>query len=104
MDPVGGCDRNGVRVPPDFVVKVASTFETKKAMLARHESQRNWLRRHHGVDDYLEMMEAQTRACGALIGAPFGEGFRHYIGHPYPRTPLLEQLLGGDTAVPLRPA
>jgi LmbE family N-acetylglucosaminyl deacetylase len=95
VDPLGGCDREGARIIPDFVVDVTGVFEQKKAMLAKHESQRNWLLKHHGMDDYMEMMEAQTRATGALAGVPLGEGFRQYRGHPYPQAPLLQRLLGG---------
>ena len=63
-------------------------------MLAEHASQRIWLREHHGTDDYLDAMERWTRERGALVGLPFGEGFRHYQGHAYPQTRLLEELLG----------
>jgi len=31
---------------------------------------------------------------GRRAGVAFAEGFRHYKGHPYPPTPLLEDLLG----------
>jgi LmbE family N-acetylglucosaminyl deacetylase len=86
MDPVGGVDRDGNPIDPDFVVNVESTFEEKKMMLAKHRSQRDWLLKHHGIDDYLEMME----------------GFRRYKGHPYPQSPLLEELLGPDLVVPCR--
>ncbi len=101
MDPEGGVDREDRLVVPDVVVNVASTFETKTAMLAQHESQRNWLLKHHRVDDYLAMMEEHTRRRGRLAGLEFGEGFRRYKGHPYPQTPLLEELLGPELVVPL---
>jgi LmbE family N-acetylglucosaminyl deacetylase len=101
-DPEGGVDRDGVLVLPDFIVDVAAQFETKRRMLARHESQRNWLLRHHGVDNYLIMMEEHTRARGRLAGIEFGEGFRRYKGHPYPQSPLLEELLGPDLVRPVR--
>jgi LmbE family N-acetylglucosaminyl deacetylase len=94
MDPVEGKDRDGRTVAPDFVVDVTRTFARKRAMLAEHASQRNWLRQHHGMDDYLEAMERWTRARGALGGVVFGEGFRHYTGHAYPQSCLLEELLG----------
>lgn len=100
-DPEGGRDRDGVLVVPDFMVNVASVFETKWRMLAQHESQRNWLFKQHGVDDYLIMMEEHTRARGRLAGIEFGEGFRHYTGHPYPQTPLLEELLGPELVLPM---
>ncbi len=94
MDPVEGRDRDGRVVAPDFVVDVAGTFARKRAMLAEHASQRNWLRQHHGTDDYLEAMERWTRERGAPAGVAFGEGFRHYTGHAYPQSCLLEELLG----------
>jgi LmbE family N-acetylglucosaminyl deacetylase len=94
MDPIGGVDRNGQPIQPDFIVNVESTFEEKKIMLARHRSQRDWLLKHHGIDDYLDTMERWTRECGRRAGLEFGEGFRLYRGHPYPQSPLLEELLG----------
>jgi LmbE family N-acetylglucosaminyl deacetylase len=94
MDPVEGKDRDGRTVAPDFVVDVTQTFARKRAMLAEHASQRNWLRQHHGMDDYLDAMERWTRERGALRGLAFGEGFRHYTGHAYPQSCLLEELLG----------
>lgn len=101
-DPEGGTDREGVLVVPDVIVNVASTFQIKQRMLAQHESQRNWLHKHHGVDNYMIMMEEFTRARGRLAGIELGEGFRRYKGHPYPQTPLLEELLGPELVVPLR--
>jgi LmbE family N-acetylglucosaminyl deacetylase len=101
MDSIGGVDRFGAGIEPDFVTDVKSTFETKRHMLAAHQSQREWLKKQHGIDDPLEVMERWTRGCGALAGIDFGEGFRRYQGHPYPQTPLLEELLGAK-AIPLR--
>jgi LmbE family N-acetylglucosaminyl deacetylase len=94
-DPAEGLDRGGRTILPQFVADVAATFEIKRAMLAEHDSQRSWLRKQHGMDDYLATMEQWTRARGALAGLTYGEGFRQYTGHPYPRTPLLQQLLSG---------
>jgi LmbE family N-acetylglucosaminyl deacetylase len=99
MDSVGGVDRDGRPILADFTVNVSSMFETKRTMLARHESQREWLRKHHGMDNYLETIEEWTRACGCRAGLEFGEGFRLYKGHPYPQTPLLEELLGPELVV-----
>ncbi len=93
VDPVGGVDRFGIVIEPDFVVDVTATFETKRRMLAAHASQRDWLKKQHGIDDYLDMMERWTRERGSLAGVDYGEGFRRYPGRPYPRTPLLEELL-----------
>lgn len=98
MDPVEGKDRDGNFVRPGFLVDVTGVFETKRRMLAMHESQRNWLRKQHAMDDYVETMERWCRAQGARAGFTYGEGFRQYLGHAYPRTPLLEELLG-ETAI-----
>ena len=93
MDPLAGRDREDRVVPPDFVVDVTVAFERKRAMLAEHASQRDWLRRHHGVDEYLDAMERWTAERGGLAGVQYGEGFRQYRGHAYPQTPLLQELL-----------
>ena len=94
MDSVGGVDRENRPQLPDFYVDVTGTFAIKHAMLAEHRSQREWLQRHHGIDDYLATMERWTREHGRRAGVEFAEGFRRYKGHPYPESPLLEDLLG----------
>ena len=94
VDPIESVDRSGAVVKPDFVVNVGSVLETKKRMLAAHESQRAWLRRQHNIDDYLLSMVRWTRAAGARAGIEYGEGFRQYGIHPYPRSPLLQGALG----------
>ena len=93
MDSLGGVDHFGSVIEPDFVVDVKTTFETKRRMLACHASQYEWLKKQHGIEDSLAMMERWTRNRGALVGIDFGEGYRRYAGHPYPETPLLEELL-----------
>lgn len=92
-DSVGGVTRFGETIEPDFFVNVKSTFAMKREMLAKHASQREWLKRQHGIDDYIETMEEWTRTRGRLAGVEYAEGFRRYPGHPYPQTPLLEELL-----------
>ncbi len=94
MDSVGGVDRFGRKIQPDFVVDVKTTIETKCRMLASHASQREWLERQHGIADPVEMMQRWTRGRGALVGVEYGEGYRRYPGHPYPQTPVLEELIG----------
>jgi LmbE family N-acetylglucosaminyl deacetylase len=93
MDPIGGVDRDEKPVQPDFYVNVETAFDKKTQMLSRHKSQREWLLKHHGIDDYIDMMERWTREAGRRAGVKLAEGFRRYKGHPYPQTPLLEELL-----------
>jgi hypothetical protein len=68
-------------------------FPRKKAMLACHASQRNWLLRQHGIDEYLRVQEQWGASRGAEIGVAFAEAFRHYRGHPYPSDNLLLEVL-----------
>jgi len=98
-DPIEGIDREGRRIVPDFCIDIASVLDLKRRMLGCHASQRGWLARQHGIDDYLEQMDCVARACGAPWGVAYGEGFRRYRGHPYPQTPLLEGLLGEHAVI-----
>lgn len=102
VDSVGGVTRFGTTVEPDFFVDVASTLRSKREMLARHSSQRAWLKRQHGIDDYIETMEEWTRTRGLSAGTDYAEGFRRYPGHPYPQTPLLEGLLGSNVITTIK--
>jgi LmbE family N-acetylglucosaminyl deacetylase len=98
MDPIGGRDREGRWTAPDFGADVAAVFETKRAMLACHVSQDDWVARQHDIPNHLASMEAWTRRRGRDFGIEVGEGFRQYRHHPYPRTPLLQELLGAALA------
>ena len=57
VHPVEGHDRDGRAVPVDFHVDVSRVFDAKRQMLACHASQRDWLMRQHGIDEYLAMQE-----------------------------------------------
>lgn len=92
-DPVEGKDIYGDPVEPHFVVDVSSAIEMKEKMLACHASQREWLRKHHGMDEYIEMMKRVGAARGKLINRPYGEGFRQHLGHGYPQDNIIAELL-----------
>jgi LmbE family N-acetylglucosaminyl deacetylase len=100
MDPIEGRDRAGIRITPDFAVDVTAHFETKSRMLAAHASQRNWVLKQHGIDDYMLSMKRWTAKRGNQFGVTYAEGFRQYTGTPYPRTQLLQELLGGALLLP----
>jgi LmbE family N-acetylglucosaminyl deacetylase len=95
MDPIGGRDRQGNRIVPDFGADIADGFATKRQMLACHVSQAQWVERQHGIADHLGSMEAWSRRRGRDFGVAFAEGFRQYRHEPYPKTPRLQDLLGG---------
>jgi N-acetylglucosamine malate deacetylase 1 len=103
MDPIEGVDREGNPVPPDFVVNVENYMGVKRDMLSCHESQREWLRKHHGMDDFVAVMDQWTRAAGARVGIRYGEGFRRYKVAPFPQTALLPELIGEVVAVTRQP-
>jgi LmbE family N-acetylglucosaminyl deacetylase len=100
VDAVEAVDLHGTPLPADFVVDVTSVFDRKRQAFACHESQRAWLRKQHGLDDYLETVERWSASRGAQIGVPYGEGFRQHVGHPYPATPLLQDLLDAKRPAP----
>jgi N-acetylglucosamine malate deacetylase 1 len=93
VDSVAGIDHYGRPHPVDFVVDVTHEFSTKQQMLACHASQREWLRRQHGIDEYLIDSEHWCRRRGQQVGTTFGEGFRQYKGHPCPSDNILQELL-----------
>lgn len=94
MDPIGGRERSGAPVTPDFAVDITPYFDTKAAMLAAHESQADWLVKQHGITDQLASMRAWSARRGREYGVAYAEGFRQYRHHPYPRTDLLQTLVG----------
>jgi LmbE family N-acetylglucosaminyl deacetylase len=94
MDPIGGRDREGARIRPDFGADISPVMDAKRRMLLAHESQHAWVARQHGINDYLASMEAWAARRGRDFGVPQAEGFRQYKHQPYPRTPLLQELLG----------
>jgi LmbE family N-acetylglucosaminyl deacetylase len=95
VDPVEGTDHFGNRQPVDFIVNITEQLETKIAALACHASQREWLRRQHGMDEYTEACRRWGAARGKESGFGCGEGFRHYKGHPHPTSNALAELLQG---------
>jgi len=94
-DPVEGTDAAGRRVAPQFYVDITSQMEDKKELLARHASQREWLRSHHGIDEYILQMVAWAERYGAECGCPLAEGLRQHLGHAYPAEGRLQSILAG---------
>jgi LmbE family N-acetylglucosaminyl deacetylase len=93
-DPVGGKDVLGRPIRPMLLVDISKTIETKSQMLACHESQRDWLRRQHGVDQYVEEMKSWAAERGRMVACEFAEGFRQHLGHAFPTEDVLGSLLG----------
>jgi len=93
-DPIEGVDPMGKKVVPQFMIDITSTIETKAQMLTAHASQRDWLLKHHGMDQYLLSMRNFAAHQGKEIGVEAAEGFRQHLGHSYPQNNILGSLLG----------
>ena len=100
MDPIGGRDREGTRIVADFGADIGQGFAMKQQMLSAHVSQAQWVARQHGIADRLGAMEAWSRRRGRDFGVAFAEGFRQYRREPYPKTPLLQDLLAEALVTP----
>jgi LmbE family N-acetylglucosaminyl deacetylase len=100
-DPIDGVDSFGRPIEAHLVVDIGAVMDEKLAMLACHASQREWLRRHHGMDEYIEAARRWSAERGRRAGRGFGEGFRQHRGHAYPGDDLLASALGEDLCVRL---
>ena len=69
-DPIEGVDPyTGQPIEPSVWLDISDVFDRKMGMLACHASQREWLRAHHGIDEYIEAMKRH--------GARRGQEARH---------------------------
>jgi len=93
-DPVEGIDPLGNPVEPTTYVDISDQTDKKVEMLACHASQREWLRAHHGMDEYIDSMRQFSGARGSQIGTKAAEAFVQHRGHAYPDDDLLVELFG----------
>ena len=93
-DAIEGKDLFGSEVRPQFCIDISSVIDLKADMLAAHSSQREWLRKQHGMDQYIHAMKGWGQNRGQACGVAYAEGFRQHLGHSYPQDNLLGKLLG----------
>lgn len=96
--PIEGCDHFGRKVMPDFVVNIGGAIDRKAEMLCCHASQRAWLQKQHGMDEYVAFMKREAKRQGAMGGFEYGEGFIQHRGHAYSRKNILAELLPSKPA------
>jgi LmbE family N-acetylglucosaminyl deacetylase len=92
-DPLEGKDAFGHPIPAGFLIDISTVIDAKAESLARHASQRNWLLKHHGIDNYILSMKEWSAVQGRRGGVAYAEGFRQHLGHSYPQDNLLGKLL-----------
>lgn len=95
-DPIEGKDPLGHDIEPGFCVDISAVIDDKAKMLACHASQREWLLKHHGMDQYVLAMKEWGAKRGRRLGTAYAEGFRQHLGHSYPQENLLASLLPGS--------
>jgi LmbE family N-acetylglucosaminyl deacetylase len=93
-DPMEGKDKFGNLIQPSIYVDIESEIYTKEKMLSCHASQRNWLLKHHKVDEYVLCMKHLAEMRGNEINKLYAEGFRQNLGHSYPSYNMLKEILG----------
>lgn len=95
VDPLEGIDPySGKPVEPTTVIDISGVMDRKIEMLACHASQREWLRAHHGMDEYLDAMQRHGAMRGERTNATHAEGFVQHRGHAFPSDDLLAAILG----------
>lgn len=88
----------GERIVPQFYIDITAVMPVKTRMLKCHASQRDWLRKHHGVDEYVRKMHELSAERGREAGVRYAECYRQHLGHGYPQDNVLGRLLDGRKA------
>ena len=92
-DPIEGRDPYTAElVVPTTYVNVSEQLNRKIEMLVCHASQREWLRAHHGMDEYVEALKRYGAERGRQIGVQYAEAFVQHRGHAFPQSDLLANL------------
>ncbi len=95
--PHGLRDGLGRRLQPGLFVDTTAVQAAKRAALACHRSQKDWLDVTQGMDSYLDAMDAMAREVGRMSGRfRFAEGWRRHahLGFCPPDSDPLPEALG----------
>lgn len=78
--PHGLCNQLRQRVRAGLYVDTTPVHEQKRAALACHASQKDWLDVSQGMDSYLASMDEMSRSVGVLSGRfEYAEGWRRHL-------------------------
>lgn len=96
-DPIEAVDPySGLLVKPSTCIDVSQEMAIKSKMLSCHTSQREWLRSHHGMDEYIDAMKRHASLRGKELGFEYAEVFTKHCGHPFPQSDILSQLFAQE--------
>lgn len=93
-EPSQGLDIYGNEIKSKIHVDISSKIDIKEKMLSCHKSQRDWLLKISGVDDYIIDMREFSKKEGKEIKRNYAEGFRQHLGFSYPVNNILKSELG----------
>ena len=80
---------------PHFYVDVSSVIETKKAMIAAHDSQIELMQVMFEINNFVEdMLDGHDRKLGARIGIDYAEAFWQHLRGGFPHAPVIQKALG----------
>lgn len=97
-DPIESHDPyTGAVAPVTTYIDISQQMPRKTEMLACHASQRDWLRSHHGMDEYIDSMHRQSAGRGKLANTEYAEAFFQHRGHPYPQDDILHELFAAES-------
>jgi LmbE family N-acetylglucosaminyl deacetylase len=94
IDPTESKDKFGNVIMPSCYIDIGSSAAIKEKMVCCHRSQRDWLKAHHAVDEYTEMLKWHDSARGSQIKTVYAETFRQHLGHSFPQDNILSKVLG----------
>lgn len=99
VDPLEGKDKFGIPIHPTIYVDITTEIGIKEDTLACHDSQREWLKKHHKMDEYILAMKRFAAFRGKEINSAYAEGFRQHLGHGYPQNNILKEQLGDAVVI-----
>jgi len=70
----------GIGFEPDLWIDISDVIDTKLKALRQHESQMQWLKKHHGID-FIEDTRVCSRFRGLQVGVRYAEAFQQVKKH-----------------------
>lgn len=87
------------RILPGAFVNITSVLDTKRAALAEHRSQQQWLVESQGMNSFLAKAESDARLVGRVSGKfKYAEGWRRHLHYGFSANDAdpLREALGKD--------